>query len=245
MICMLSLRTLQISACLQTWRSHAMHVGVRCRLTARRTRSNGPASAVIPVPTNLSHRFLHHLAVQRAFRKPSLLDTEQYAPARSLGPPAPPLPAANHRHGCLPQRSVARLQRQHCLPQYALSAAFSPAIAADQVGCSSSPSIVIRTSFWGSYATQRYPWFWPQASRSALNLDWNRFKSLPPGAHDYWVARVNFGRLLARGPVRIGLVDLRQSMRAATRYKACSQYIRIFDVLSFGIHARSGPCSDA
>lgn len=37
MICMLSLRTLLISACLQTWRSHAMHVGVRCRLTARRT----------------------------------------------------------------------------------------------------------------------------------------------------------------------------------------------------------------
>jgi hypothetical protein len=147
MICMISLRTLQISACLHTWRSHAMHVAVRCRLTARRTRSNGPASAVIPIPTNLSHQFLHHLAVQPVFRKLSLLDTEHFAPARSLGPPAPPLPAANHRHGCLPQRSVARLQRQQCLPQYALSTAFSPAIAADLVGCSSFPSIVIRTSF--------------------------------------------------------------------------------------------------
>jgi hypothetical protein len=157
MVCMLSLRNLQISACLQTWRSHAMHVGVRRRLTARRTRSNGPASAVIPVPTNLSHRFLHHLAVQPAFRKPSLLDTEQYAPARSSGPPAPPLPATNHRHGCLPQRSVARLQRQQCLPQYALSAAFSPAIAADLVGCSSFLSIVIRTSFLGVVCNATLP----------------------------------------------------------------------------------------
>lgn len=151
-------------------------MAISCHARGREMSLDGPAdtgrTGLLPpsfrYTTNLSHRFLHHLAVQRAFRKPSLLDTEQYAPARSLGPPAPPLPAANHRHGCLPQRSVARLQRQHCLPQYALSAAFSPAIAADQVGCSSSPSIVIRTSFWGSYATQRYPWIWPQASRSAL-----------------------------------------------------------------------------
>jgi hypothetical protein len=38
MICMLSLRNLQISACLQTWRSHAMHVG--------ETSLDGPADTV-------------------------------------------------------------------------------------------------------------------------------------------------------------------------------------------------------
>ena len=157
MICMISFRTLPISACLQTGRSHAMHVAVGCRLTARRTRSNGPASAVIPVPTNLSHQFLHHLAVQPVFRKPSLLDTEQYAPARSLGPPAPPLPAPNHRHGCLPQRSVARLQRQQCLPQYALSAAFSPAVAADLVGCSSFVPIVTADKLLGVVCNATLP----------------------------------------------------------------------------------------
>lgn len=67
---------------------------------------------------------LHHLAAQVAFRKPSILETEHPPPARSLGPPSPPLPTSNHRSGCLPQRSVPCVRRQQCLPQYALKQRF-------------------------------------------------------------------------------------------------------------------------
>jgi hypothetical protein len=79
---------------------------------------------------------------------------------------------------------------------------------------------------------------WPQASRSALNLDWNRSKSLLQEAHDYWRASTSVdyspaGQLYLTGRSETRACVPQLGTRLVPNTSGYS------NVLSFGIHARS------